>query len=223
MRRALCPEAKRKNFFAEFELRTLRPEEDPAVYKWELENILSKADPSLSNDAKSALLTRQFSKGLPPTLKLKMLEHNPTPTLAQIVKFTQRFRALSQPTAETARVHIDAVTRPPPPPDPQLKEILTMVAGIAEKQQALENRLNRTEPSANSSTRSSFTGTCYSCGFPGHFSRDCTRQRPFSGRRTMICYWCGKPGHIARECRSSRHLNYYGMDGKSVEIVPILY
>ena len=88
MRRALCPQAKRESFFAEFEQRKLRPEEDPSVYKWELENILSKADPSLSNDAKTALLTRQFSKGLSTTLKLKMLEHNPTPTLDEMVEFT---------------------------------------------------------------------------------------------------------------------------------------
>ena len=58
MRRALCPHAKRENFFAEFEQRHLRPEEDLSVYQWELENILSKANPSLSNDAKTALLTQ---------------------------------------------------------------------------------------------------------------------------------------------------------------------
>ena len=107
MRRALCPQAKRENFFAEFEQQTLRPEEDPSVYKWELENILSKANPSHSHDAKTALLTRQFLKGLPTTLKLKMLEHNPTPTLDEMVEFTQRFRALGCSTA-----------------DPQLKELL---------------------------------------------------------------------------------------------------
>ena len=50
-------------------------------------------------DAKTALLTRQFSKGLPTTLKLKMLEHNPTPTLDEMVEFTQRFRALGCSTA----------------------------------------------------------------------------------------------------------------------------
>ncbi|CAB4010791.1 Hypothetical predicted protein [Paramuricea clavata] len=39
--------------------------------------MLSKADPTLSEDAKTALLTRQFSRGLPQSLKRKMLEHNP--------------------------------------------------------------------------------------------------------------------------------------------------
>ena len=121
MRRALCPQAKRENFFAEFEQRNLRQEEDPSVYKWELENILSNADPSLSNDAKTALLTN----GLPPTLKLKMLEHNPTPTLDEMVEFTQRFRALGCPTAaEIPPVQVDDVSHSSS--DPQLKEFFTM-------------------------------------------------------------------------------------------------
>ena len=133
MRRALCLQAKRENFFAEFQQRLLRREEDPSVYKWELENILSKADPCLSNDATTALLTRQFLRGLPPTLKLKMLKHNPTPKLDEMVEFTQHFRALSHSTmAETLPVHVDAVSRSSS--DPQLKELLTMVARIAEKQ-----------------------------------------------------------------------------------------
>jgi hypothetical protein len=98
----------------------LRPEEDPSMYKWELENILSKADPCLSNDTKTALLTRQFSKGLPPTLKLKMLEHNPTPTLDEMVEFTQRFCELGCPTAaEIPPVQVDAVSHSSS--DPQLK------------------------------------------------------------------------------------------------------
>ena len=60
MRRAL--QAKRENFFAEFQQRLLRREEDPSVYKWESENILSEADPCLSNDATTALL-RHLTEG----------------------------------------------------------------------------------------------------------------------------------------------------------------
>ena len=209
MRRALCPQAKRENFFAEFEQRHLQPEEDPSVYKWELENILSKADPSLSNDAKAALLTRQFSKGLPPTLKLKMLEHNPTPTLDEMVEFTQRFRALGcSPAAEALPAHVDAVSRSSSD-DPQLKELLTMVAGIAAKQQALEDRFKHTDNSARISPRPPANSrSCYNCGLPGHLARECTRQRSFAPRRNITCYTCGKPGHYARECKSTRSLNF---------------
>ena len=61
---ALCPTANREVYYREFESRLLRPGEDPAVYKWELEQALEKADPSLDKPAK-VLLTRQFMKGLP--------------------------------------------------------------------------------------------------------------------------------------------------------------
>ena len=50
LKKAMCPDAHRENFFAEFEQRLLRPGEDPAVFKWELGEILRKADPSLSED-----------------------------------------------------------------------------------------------------------------------------------------------------------------------------
>ena len=61
---AMCPTAQRENFYAEFEARTLRREEDPAVYKWDLEQKLLKADPLIDGQAKEALLLRQFMRGL---------------------------------------------------------------------------------------------------------------------------------------------------------------
>ena len=79
-RKSLSPAAQRQTFYALFESRVLRAGEDPAVYKWELENLLAKADPELSDGGKTALIQGQFMKGLPNLLKLKLLEHNPTPT-----------------------------------------------------------------------------------------------------------------------------------------------
>ena len=69
--------ANRENFYAELECRNLRSGEDPAIFKWELENLLAKADPSLPADAKKALIARQM-RCLTRTLKFKLLEHKPT-------------------------------------------------------------------------------------------------------------------------------------------------
>lgn len=37
--------------------------------------------------------------------------------------------------------------------------------------------------------------TCYKCGGPNHFARDCQAQ-------AMKCYACGKLGHISKECQA---------------------
>ena len=53
-----------------------------------------KADPNLAVEAKSALLSRQFMRGLPSSIRRKLLAHNPTPTLSEMLSFVQRYRAI---------------------------------------------------------------------------------------------------------------------------------
>ena len=82
-----APVADRENFHAAFQCLT-RSGEDPAVFKCELDSLLAKADPSLAPDTKKALLARQYRqymKGLLRTLQFKLLEHNPTPTLDEML------------------------------------------------------------------------------------------------------------------------------------------
>ena len=81
LKEAMCPSACKEVFYAEFEARLLKPGEDPSAYKWELEQILAKAEPNIDAGAKTVLLTRQFMKGLPQNIRLKLLENDPTPDL----------------------------------------------------------------------------------------------------------------------------------------------
>ena len=85
----MCPAASKEVFYAELKARMLKPGEDPSVYKWELEQILLKAEPNIGAGAKTTLLTRRFMKGLPKRIKLKLLEHDPTPDLSKMVSFVQ--------------------------------------------------------------------------------------------------------------------------------------
>ena len=132
---AMCPTAQRDIFYAEFEERTLRPGEDPAVYKWDLEQKLLEADPLLDGQAKEALLLHQFMRGLPRNLKIRILENNPIPTLANKIAFVQRYRAIQGQgsskdycdVAESSKKKID--------------ELVTMVNAVACKQQKLEECL----------------------------------------------------------------------------------
>ena len=47
----------------------------------------------LTKDAKTALLSQQFMKGLPSTLHLRLLESDPTPTLTKMMEFVLHFHA----------------------------------------------------------------------------------------------------------------------------------
>jgi len=94
LQKVLCPVVSREHYFAEFEHRCLRPNEDPSLFLWDLRQILLKADPDLSEDAQTALLSRQFMKGLTDDLQLRLLEHDPTPTLKSMEEFVQRHCAI---------------------------------------------------------------------------------------------------------------------------------
>ena len=64
LKKALCPAVERENYYVKFEARTLRVGEDPSIYKWDLEQLLEKANPTFAAEAKSTLLCRQFMPGL---------------------------------------------------------------------------------------------------------------------------------------------------------------
>lgn len=59
---------------------------------------------------------------------------------------------------------------------------------------------------------------CYACGEHGHISRDCER----SPQNEKTCYTCSKPGHIAKECPMSRpgggQQSVDGMMGRDVGV-----
>ena len=59
---ALCPHVDREKFYSAFNHRKWRPDEEPSILLWDLEDLLSKADPDLSAEARTALLERQFMK-----------------------------------------------------------------------------------------------------------------------------------------------------------------
>ena len=57
------------------------------MYLHDLTELLYKANPDLVDDAKQALLTQQFMKGLPADTRLKLLESNPIPKLEEMGDF----------------------------------------------------------------------------------------------------------------------------------------
>jgi len=79
--------AEREQYYFQFDEQTLRPGEDPTLFLWRLKELLERAEPDLSDTAKDALLRCQFIKGLPQNIRLRLLESNATPNLAEMLFF----------------------------------------------------------------------------------------------------------------------------------------
>ena len=89
LKAALCPTVCWEMFYADLSDRLLHDKEDPTVFLHSLRELLEKADPNMSIDANEALLARQFLKGPPVAMRLKLLEHNPIPQLAEMLSFSK--------------------------------------------------------------------------------------------------------------------------------------
>ena len=210
LKEAMCPSACKEVFYAEFEARLLKPGEDPSVYKWELEQILAKAEPNIDAGAKTALLTRQFMKGLPKNIRLRLLENDPTPALPKMVSFVQRYRAIQDYTDQNKEIRSAGVASEKSSED--MASLVALVSDIAARQKNLEEKLSKTERDGikSRSTGNGSNKKCFVCKKAGHIARECwyndQRQRHNQTTdSTNRCYECQGYGHFAKDC--ANHLN----------------
>ena len=102
-----------------------------------------KTDPDLAADARTAFLARQFMRGLPKDLKIKLLQHDPTPTLDRMVSFVQRYRAIQEYTDDETfdnRSHVSATASAP---SHEKAELLSVVKDLLAKQTQMDAAISR--------------------------------------------------------------------------------
>ena len=171
LKSSLCPQVEREKYFQEFEHRKLRPGEDPAVFNWELQQLLDKANPTLGGPARTALLERQFMRGLPMQIKLKLLEHDPVPKLENMIAFVQRYRAVEVQMLSSAVDQRPAGKGQKVDEQSEMKAEISLLAAAVKELTAGQKDLN--EKLSKQSSEGGRPAGCYNCGSRSHFARDC--------------------------------------------------
>eukprot|EP00794_Sanderia_malayensis_P018510 gene18510-biopygen15597 len=214
LKSCFAPAADREKYYREFEEQRLRTAEDPAIFLWRLKEALKNAEPDLSPSAFDALLRRQFFRGLPEEIQLKLLESDPTPSLTTMTHFAQRFRSLRNlPASSCSAVMSDSSlptnNRESHQPPNQLETITNIVKQLAENQAqlvaAISPQPSQTHASHGPGRRPTRPVRCFFCGEEGHVVRDCAHRR-----RSPRCTLCSGWGHNATICanNNNHHSNH---------------
>ena len=206
---SFCPDVDRERNFVTFKQRLLRPDEDPTIFLWNLKELLSKADSTLNDAAREALLSRQFIRGLPEGMRLKLLEPNPTPTLAEMENFAKRFRAIHQsnipPLTFAAKPAANADDRQLASKFNALQDTLTQltaaVTALTDRHEHLAAAMSAPAPQ---SSRPPLTRHFAARHFEGSAQdgfRPQPRQKPRSqSYQDRRCFNCNGLGHFANSC-----------------------
>ena len=202
LKNCFAPAVNREQYYREFEEHCLRPTEDPTLYLWRLKDALHLAEPDLSEDAFDALLRRQFFKGLPNVVQLKLLESHPTPGLDEMLAFSKRFRSLQVlPSGNPACATTTHAVPPQFPCDePQCKsrdDLQMLLTQVVEGQNQLIAAIGESRSSSRPEIR------CFECHEVGHMRRHCPRRRR-SGKGNRQCSLCSGWGHNESICANNK-------------------
>ena len=222
-------------FAVDFSDCLLHDKEDPTVFLDSLRELLEKADPNLSIDTKEAILARKFLKGFPVVMRLKLLEHNPIPQLAEMLSFSKQFLAIrlvaENPPSPSLCAAIDASepTSSLATQFPDVQELVTTVKDLQIQQKAIVAALqikSRPPPSAHQGPKSLRCFLCKelehivrNCPFklhssslksPGHAAAPTKTPKPFVQKKQ--CTLCNGRGHSPQQCANNWTVpNYEGV------------
>ena len=185
------------------------------LFLWHLKVILRRAEPDLSADAFDALLRRHVMCGLPPPLRMKLLESNPTPDLDKMVQVAHRFHALDalpQPPA-TCLATAEEPLRPTMPIRPN-DACLTRLENLVYDLAATYPQVVATGGHCTAAAPSTRCPHCFYCGEIGHIVCLCALRR---GEER--CTACGGLGHKPDVCANHLHSRHEDQEAAQVPSV----
>ena len=214
------PLVHRECHYREFENMTLRTSEDPTLFLWRLKECLRSAEPDLSASAFDALLRCQFMKALLSSIKLKLLEIDPTPSLERILSFAQRVRALHDLSSKGGDISTCGATSDAAPPQSVANGLHQIEATqkqqearLCQLQSSLDNLVSSlsTKPPAPPANRS-HPVICFCCLNEGHFARNCqvrlSKPQQTQSGQPPYCNLCAGHGHFPQDCGNHKYRNF---------------
>ena len=134
----------------------------------------------MAKEAKMALLSLQFMKGILNDAHMTLLENDPTPSLNKMMSFIKSYWAITHEETVLAATGSSLQT--------QIEQLVSMVAVLTTQHKELNEKIELIQE------QRSVKKGCYGCW------RRTTR-------RAQSCHECHTYGHMARDCKNNVQLN----------------
>ena len=149
-------------------------------------------------------------KGLPNTIRYKLLEHNPTPKLDGMLSFSKQFLAIGDNHGHHPGLFEATDVVPSPKSiEGRLDKLTAAVEELKMNNSSYVATVQKEKPTSKLAGRQQPVRcvTCNFCSEEGHIARNCPQKRTSREQGPSVgsfkCKMCNGSGHIASQCANN--------------------